>query len=591
MFSIITSDVPLVLTPLQAVHFFIIYKTNLLNIFFYLRNIFTKGSNNEYNRFFFERNNKIKRLCISLGYIFSSSQWISKISNSVIENYIDDKADLNFLILKYKYFSTVPYTSYVKSFYKINFPYKYLRVLHVRTLKYVLISLISILLTLVLAQLLIFFNVTTLNLKFFYKLVFFLWFYITVPTYFIIKIIFYLSPIYLYISIMSYLNIRIFKNKTFYYSQNSTKVWTGYKASIPKSLLNKHLTLFKKLLKIVNLLNGKTYNNTNLFKSNCHSLYTNLFNINILKNKNFNSLISKNFTWFDTLSSYYLDIQNTVQLQPVLITNEVQPNIFNNLSNNENWKNDRWLYKFSLLNTKVTSIFFKLSEQKSLINRVPFNEKPFNLNLWFKNIKNSNYNQNYLYNIGSYSKNELNYTKYDIDNIHHSSFNNYLHHLTYIEESLSFLYKRFFLFNSINSNMYKKGVTDSYQRYSNTLTINLDSPNLYLFKSTKRTTSPINLKSFKKGHYFINLSTDTNFMHHLWVLDDSFTYNSYLTNTLLINYKPVEKYLTIKHNNARKVWLNLTWDDYLYSRPKSKLEWTTRNLIKAEKEYYKKIIF
>lgn len=332
------------------------------------------------------------------------------------------------------------------------------------------------------------------------------------------------------------------------------------------STINNHLNLLKRLLTLVNLLSNHTPTwsvanllNMSIVRKKKTPLYCNLINNNFYQNKTFNSwvtIINSNLT--DKLIFSYTNTKNTIQVQPNLVTSKTQTLLLNNISNNSNWKNDRWLYKFSLLNTKVTNMFYNLSEQKSLINKVILNDQSFNLNLWIKNIKTSQLDVTTLFNLNPLFYNDTTFTQSGINTLYQSSFNSSLYNLTFFENSIAFLYKRFFIFNSINSNIYKKNLIYSVYKTSTNLDYNFDNIDGYIFQSTKNNINILNLNSFKELKYFTNFNIDITYLYYLLVLETSFTYNSTLTNTIISNTRSYYK-INQTYNNV-KLLGNITRD-------------------------------
>ena len=511
-------------------------KNNILNIFSYLRKIFTKSSKYEYQRFFFERNNKIKRLCISLGFLFSSSQWTNKVSNSVVENLIEDKVDSEFLILKYKYLSTIQYDRYVKIFYKTTFSNKNTYFKYVRLIKYLIILLFSlILLTLVYYILMLITSASNIAILY-NKTIFYILSYFINPLSDLIKVLFFFIPLYLYIYILNYFN------NTAIFQTNKKTSFKTYSTDIQYSVLNQsslninYLFFLKKLLLLVNSLNtgiSPLNNNTNSSIEPTKTPLISLFQKSCNFNENTYYITQTHYSWLTLLNNLYLNYSNQIHLKYDL--NNYSMLILNDIQNNSNFKNDRWLYKLSLLTPKVTSFFHKIAEQKNLIVSSNLNELPFSSNLWIKNIKNINSNDNFYFN---YLTNGLDNTQSKNTNtlgLLTKSMIESKQNLSYLEDSLQFLYKRFYTFNSIDSNIYTKNFDKNINITSYNSNLNLSSLDYYDFLSSIEEVSINNNTYSSIITNNSNFTLDSKFIYYTLLFDTIFNYNIYFTSTCLIN--------------------------------------------------------
>ena len=126
-------------------------------------------------------------------------------------------------------------------------------------------------------------------------------------------------------------------------------------------------------------------------------------------------------------------------------------------------------------------------------------------------------------------------------------------HLTYLEESLQFLYKRFYLFNSIDSNIYTKTFnkkTFSLLSRSDTNIYYCDS---YDFVSSIKKPSNYPNPTLTPVLNNSNFSSESKFMYYISLLDILFTYNIYFTCLCLtdstdfwLNSKPLAEYVRFK---------------------------------------------
>jgi len=462
-----------------------------------------------------------------LGYIFSSSRWTNKISNSVVENYIDDKADINFLILKYKYFSVMQYDSYIKSFYKLHFSNKYSYLIYTRLLKYFLITFFSIFSILLVIQIIFFFTSQFLNLTSLSQVSFFLWVFISTPFFYLTKNIFYILPIYSYLFSLNYFNSELFKT--------SKVVLIDKPDSYSNDYNNNYLDLISKLLCTVNSLDehsSKVY----LLKHNMK----NLFYLNLIESKIriYNTyLICNTVDWSTEVLHNCVEAGNLIKSKPLAVGMQSDMLILNNITNNNIWKNNRWLYKFSLLNTHVTDVFFKLAEQKLLITQKPLNEEPFNFNLWFKNTKNVVNYQNSNLNIFNSTLTMFTTSRANLNFILNNSNHDTLHSLTFIEDSLSFLYKRFYTFDSIYSNVYLKTPSKATNLKLEKNTFNFDLISMYQFKSVNFNITTSGQSTNGINNYSINLNNDSNLSYYIILFNNSFNYNISSTNSCIMNFK------------------------------------------------------
>lgn len=259
---------------------------------------------------------------------------------------------------------------------------------------------------------------------------------------------------------------------------------------------------------------------------------------NLIKNKNPQSYLylKRNlFEWPYITLNNYLELPNLFKLKPFLISRIEDILLLNNISTNNVWKNNRWLYKFSLLNTHVTNSFHKLAEQKLLINQKPLTEQFFNFNLWFKNIKKltdqKKLNLDLLYSSLDATLN----TKSNLSLILNNSNYTVLKNLTFIESSLSFFYKRSYLFNSIYSNIYFKTSTKLNFVEVDENIWHLNSINTYVFKSIN--SSFLNRNTTANSSLSVTLDNDFNLMFYIILFDTAFGYNSLTNNSCIIDFK------------------------------------------------------
>lgn len=198
------------------------------------------------------------------------------------------------------------------------------------------------------------------------------------------------------------------------------------------------------------------YNNSTNFLKN--KSYWNISNLSTEKYANLIKLKSGSFFFneftFSDMSSYFFNFNE------LLNTN----NYVKNQTNSAKW--NRWLYRYSLLHRKILKNSHKLTISKKLFNSGIFNNSVFDNNIWVsENLKKNNSNLNYLNILNQVYYNNLftfskfpNYIKnvYNFNN--NNTYSNNFKLLSFYENSYFWFNKRFYNFNSMNTNKIKSSV-------------------------------------------------------------------------------------------------------------------------------------
>lgn len=198
--------------------------------------------------------------------------------------------------------------------------------------------------------------------------------------------------------------------------------------------------------------------------------YFNMQNINSSLNfhlsKHFkNSTLNSRFAWnlesfeninindFSKNGIFYLNNLNFQNISTFLKNNDISflfKNTFNDVSNVSKW--DRWLYKYSLIHRKSVKTLNKLVNVKRSLRFDIIDKSFINKNIWISNYLKQNKNLLFLFNnFHSQPLFSLN-NSFLINNT--SNKINTLKLFNFQDISYSWLIKRFYFFNSMNSNIY-----------------------------------------------------------------------------------------------------------------------------------------
>jgi len=213
-------------------------------------------------------------------------------------------------------------------------------------------------------------------------------------------------------------------------------------------------------------------------------------------------------------------------------------NFFKNQLNSAKW--NRWLYKYSLLHRKILKNSHKLTLVKRLINNGFYDSKLYSSNIWAvnhlsKNSSDNSFNSFFSIFYGNLlKKNNGNYflnNNLNLSNNSNQKLN--LNLLNFYENSYFWYLKRFYNFNTLNTNLIKSKLTTS-------TAINFKEKNFNMNKNL------INLKttltSYVLNSFYLNNKLLTNgYSNNIFYWNN---YN-YFNNEIFKDY-----YLSVNNNSV-----------------------------------------
>ncbi len=318
---------------------------------------------------------------------------------------------------------------------------------------------------------------------------------------------------------LSYLlNISSEKYTTFFIN-NKLNVFSNfyykghYTSTLNYFINNSSLNNYSSLLFYYFINNYKNYfqNKQNLSSS-----------LNFIKNRyewnlyNFNTeLDAYPFLLKNKLGMFFLDNLNYQKFSYFIFNfNELWSlNLFfKNQTNSSKW--NRWLYRYSILHRKILKFSHKITLSKRLLNSGFYDSKIFNKNIWanehLNNISSNDNFSSFFSNMypNIFSINNSDSFDYKMNYINNGSQKDSLNLLNFYENSYFWYLKRFYLFNSLSTNLIKSKMIKN----DNSFNINLFSEkdpiqnkySIFISYLLKSSYMNLNLFSHSRNNYFNN---------------------------------------------------------------------------------------
>lgn len=483
------------------------------------------------NRFFIERSLKFKNIYSNFGVIFKNSKWTSYASHNIDYSFINLIKSLLllsivavFLILNFKYFSLYNDNQIVNTL-SLIFWYSLDVIDYYFSISF---WLVNIILTLIVKNITIYFFNYNFNKE--------LPLYLKFNTNYLKKLVSY------NFKETNNLIVDAYQLKWFYYLfyKNNTQTWDWYKITfINKSALTQYTNslcrAYLNLYTVAIYLNFTSKSVTNLFLNKLPSTY-NLYVLLYLTNQPTTSIYTYNTTLYNTLYNYSDLIFFTKPTLNNLIINNWSSTFFFYKYDSmfKALKLQKWLYKFSILSANHTKINIKYFDLINTLNKACNIDTK--LNIW-NNIAHSG------------SKILFNFNYNNVQN--KLSLTQPFKSINFYTQSFFFINKRFFFFNSLNTNAITNVIPFFYNIFYNVNYKQTQWPqpisDLYALNNNKLSIANINYLETHKAntHLFLsykNFFTDTN----IYIL------------TLLLTPNETFLYNPVYYNFRQPIWGNVS---------------------------------